>query len=274
MDIDSIDSRFIDTDLGTEGALLGIPPGNTGMGLFAAEAPCYEDLVELIPESQWKELADAAQASKSSLAWLVVWVLNQGQEGSCVGNAFTQGLMVLLAKVFGKDFATALAAISLYKQIGRSANSGAMVSDGYEAIRDVGILPLNTPENVARFKHTMPATGFRNSYPDGWKETAAMFRVTEGHVVRSVAGIVTALLKGHPVVVGRSGHSILYLDVIFKGNEMFVIYVNSWGKWGIAHGGLESGFGLDSMRSIRASAGWAAALRVPVVPTFMLPSPQ
>lgn len=271
LDIDQIDSRFIDTDLGHEGKLLGIPPGNLGMGLCAG--PFYEDAVDLIPESQWKELADLAQSTKTSLAWLIVWILNQGNEGSCVGNAFTQGVQALMAKVFGKDFAVHLAAISCYKQIGSSANSGANVGDGLDAVRDVGILPLNSPENIARFKHTMPATGFRTPFPEGWKETAAMFRVTESHVVQSVPGLVTALLKGHPVIVGRSGHSICYLDVIFKGNEMFVAYVNSWGQWGFGAGGHEYGFGLDSMRSIRSSAGWAAALRTPIVPTFQLPTP-
>lgn len=270
LDIDQIDSQYIDTDLGVEGKLLGIPPGNLGLGTFAA--PFYEDAVELIDEKDWKELADLAQKNKTALSWLIQWVLSQLSEGSCVGNAFTQGGQALLAKVFGKEFAVQLSAISCYKQIGRSPGSGAMVSDGLEAVQQVGILPLNTDENKQRFKHTMPATGFYTPFPDGWKETAAMFKVTEAHVVRSVPGLVTALLKGHPVVVGRSGHSILYLDVIFKGNEMFVVYVNSWGKWGFAAGNLSYGFGLDSIRSIRSSAGWAAALRTPVVPTFQLPT--
>ncbi len=266
-DLDSVDAQFIDTDLGFEARNLGIPAGNIGLGTFST--PFYEDVVEVIPESQWKELADLAQTSNTSLAWLIVWILNQGQEGSCVGNAFTQALQVLWAKTFGKDLAVQLSAISIYKQIGSSPNSGAMVSDGYDAIKDVGILPLNTEANKARFKHTMPPTGFRTPFPDGYKETASSFRCNEGHVVRSVAGLVTALLKREPVIVGRAGHSICYLDVIFKGNEMFVVYANSWGNWGTGAGGLSVGFGVDSMRNIRSSAGWAAVLRTPIIPDFM-----
>lgn len=270
-DIDAIDPKFIDVDLALEADRLGIPTGDCGTRAFGDPAPCYEDVVDVYPESDWKELSNLAQVEKASLAWLIVWVLNQQNEGSCVGNAFTQGLMTLIAKVFGKDLAIQLSAISCYKQIGSSPNSGAMVDDGLEAIQNVGILPLDTGENRARFKHVMPATGFRTPWPDGWKETAANFKVAEAHVVRSVPGLITALLKGHPVVVGRAGHSILYLDVIYKGNELFVLYVNSWGNWGAAAGTLESGFGLDSLRLIRSSAGWAAALRTPVVPSFMLP---
>lgn len=269
-DIDKIDPRFIDTDLGYEAKSLGIPPGNLGIGSFAA--PFYEDAVDLIAESQWKELADLAQATKTSLAWLIVWILNQRSEGSCVGFAFTQGVQALMAKVFGKEFAVHMSGVSTYKQIGSSPNSGAMVSDGQEAVMTTGLLPLDTPENRTRFKHVFPENGFRTPFPDGWKETAANFRVTESHVVRSVPGLVTALLKGHPVIVGRSGHSICYLDIIFKGNDMFAVYVNSWGQWGFGAGGHDYGFGLDSIRSIRSAAGWAAALRTPVVPTFQLPA--
>lgn len=269
LDLDKVDPRFIDTDLAYEAAQLNIPMGNNGMGFCAG--PSYEDSVDLIPEADWKELANLAQTTQTSLDFFVVQVLNQKNEGSCVGNAFTQGEQVLFVKAFGKEFFIPLSAISCYKQIGSSPNSGAMVGDGKEAVETVGILPLDTPENRQRFKHVMPATGFRTPFPDGWKETAACFKVTETHVVNSVPGLVTALLKGHPVVVGRAGHSILYLSVIFKGNEMFVLYVNSWGSWGTGAGGLSSGFGVDSMRNIRSSAGYAVALRTPVVPSFMLP---
>lgn len=264
----SID-QFIDVDLAEEADVLGFIKGDNGAPTFGDPGPFAEDTSELIPESRWKELADAAQAQKTASSWLVNWVLNQRNEGSCVGFAFTQGDQVLQAKAFGRENATHMSGVSTYKQIGSSPNSGAMVSDGQEAVMTTGILPLRTPENQAKFKHTFPENGFRTPFPDGWKETAANFRINESHVIRSIAGLVTALLKREPVIVGRSGHSICYLDVIYKGNDLYVKYVNSWGSWGGEGGEHSTGFGLDSLRMIRSSASWAAVLRTPVVPSFI-----
>jgi hypothetical protein len=270
LDIDTVDPRFIDIDLAAEAQKLGIPMGDIGHRCFAEMAPSYEDTVDLIPESDWKELANLAASTNSGLSWLIIWILNQQNEGSCVGNAFTAGFQALFAEKFGKENAIQMSAISCYKQIGRSPGSGAMVDDGLEALRDVGILPLDTGANRQRFgNHVMPATGFYTKWPDDWKTTADNFRCNESHVVTTVPGLITALLKRHPVVVGRAGHSILYLDVIFKGNDLFVLYVNSWGKWGIGAGGHDYGFGLDSLRMVRSSASWAAALRTVAVPSFM-----
>lgn len=271
-DIEAVNPQFIDCDLAVEAERLGIPKGDCGLPRFANFGASYEDAVTLIDEDRWKPLADEGQADQSTLAWLIRWILNQRNEGSCVGNAFTQAIQVLLAKVFGKDRAIQMSAISAYKQIGRSPNSGANVGDGLDAVQNIGILPLDTPENRQRFKHVMPATGFYTPWPDGWKETAANFRVTEAHVIQSVKGLVSALLNRHPVVVGRDGHSIVYLDIVFKGNSMYALYANSWGDWGSGAGGLPSGFGLDSLRTIQSSASWCCALRTLTVPSFMLPA--
>lgn len=268
--VDQLDPRFVNCDLAVEARKLGIPPGSIGPRAFAAPRPRYEDVVELIPEDQWKPLSDAANEADQTMAQLVNWIFNQRNEGSCVGNACTQGVQVLFAKEFGKDLAIQLSAISCYKQIGSSPNSGANVEDGLNALENVGVLPLDTPENRARFQHVMPPTGFYTPWPEGWKETAKNFRVVEAYSVQSVAGLATALLRGHPVVVGRAGHSILYLAVIFKDGTMNCLYVNSWGEWGFAAGAMTYGFGLDSMSYVRSSAQWAAALRTVVVPSFMI----
>ncbi len=187
---------------------------------------------------------------------LILWILNQLNEGSCVGNATVQAVMVKLCQLFGPEFVVRLSAISLYKQIGRSANSGAMVSDAMDAINEVGILPLDTPENRAKFgDHVMPATGFSKRFPDGWKETAKRFRGVEFNVINSVEGIYTATCSGHPVVVGRQGHSIVYLRPTMRNGKLCMKYANSWGDWG------DKGFGYDSESQIRQSASWAFAIR-------------
>jgi hypothetical protein len=78
--------------------------------------------------------------------------------------------------------------------------------------------------------------------------------------VRSYDGFITALLRGYPVVYGRSGHSICAVRPVFKGNKLYVKYANSWGNWG------ENGYGYDSENMIRAGASWAFAVRTVVDP--------
>lgn len=220
----------------------------------------FADVEDVYTRERIEEEVRKQEAAGGTLDELVNWILNQKREGSCVGNAITQAVMVILAKQFGKAWTTFLSAISIYKQIGRSASSGAMVSDAMTAVRDVGILPLDTPENRAKYgDHVMPATGFSTPFPSGWKETAAKFKGFEFLVIRNVLQLLTALLKGYPVVVGRQGHSIVYLRVMFRNGRLVVKYANSWDEsWG------DEGFGYDTEQQFRMSANWAFAVRAVV----------
>lgn len=222
----------------------------------------FADSFELVPESQWREAADAQKKAGGGISRLVTRIYNQSNEGSCVGNAGCQGLEVLQARTVGKQNVVPISAMSLYKQIGSSPGSGAMVEDGVDRLYDTGVLPLDTPANKARFKHTMSHTNFRQPWPNGWKETAALFKGVEGYICRSVNEMISALLRGMPVWVGRAGHSILYLEVVFEP-ELFVDYVNSWGQWGFGKGDFEFGFGRDSRRYYADSADWCYALEAP-----------
>jgi hypothetical protein len=192
----------------------------------------------------------------------VKWVLDQGNEGSCVVNAGAQAHMICQAKAIGLDRVVQMSAISLYKQIGSSPNSGAMVEDCIDRLADTGFLPLDTPENRARFgSHVMPPRGFHTRWPDGWKTTAAKFAGLEGFACDSVNEMVSALLRGMPVQVGRAGHSITYLEPTYEDGSLAIDYVNSWGDWGFAKGSQSSGFGRDTSRLYRESADWCYAFQ-------------
>jgi hypothetical protein len=270
-----IDPRFIDVDLEAEGRRLNIPkgyvqkPGETFTELEPGVMRSYGDEFKILPDAERKAAIEKLDADEGNER-LIRWILNQGGEGSCVGNMWTQGIQFLLAKQFGEANAVALSAISAYKQIGRSPGSGAMVSDALDCGRDVGVLPLDTPENRARFgQHVMPPTGFYTPYPDGWKETAKQFRLVKTLPIRSVAEIEQAGINGHPIGVGRDGHSILYLRPTMKSGRGF-LYVNSWGAWGFAAGGHTAGFGFDSARMVSSSAGWAYAFVSMTAPDYVL----
>lgn len=187
---------------------------------------------------------------------------------NCVANATSQSHEVKQAEQFGLAKVVPLSAISLYKRIGSSPNSGAMVSDGIDEMASRGVLPLDTPENRAKFgDKVMPNTGWSTRYPTGWEAVAQQFKGHEWYVVRSMRSLITALFTGCPVVVGRQGHSICYLDPVYRNGSLGVIYANSWGDWGFAAGSHPSGFGLDSRSQISMSASWAFALRSVVIPT-------
>ncbi len=253
-----INDEYVDVDFSKDPKFV---PGFNGYG-NAERFGDYAAAAPVLSRSQIIAEAEKTAAEGAGNANLIVEVKNQRNEGSCVGNASTQGLQVIQARRLGKDKVTLLSAIATYKQIGRSPNSGAMVDDSMEALENVGTLPLDTPANRAKFgDQVMPATGFYTKFPGDWKQTARQFRLGEVLVVRGFEALLSAMLCGHPVVVGREGHSILYLDVIVRNDRLYALYVNSWGQWGQGAGDFSYGFGLDTESQIKKSAGWAYAMR-------------
>jgi hypothetical protein len=247
--------RYIDVDLAYEAKRLGFGTGaRMDKRCFGGVHTYYGDTTEIIPESQWRQIFEEQKGKSAST--LVTRIYNQMSEGSCVANACSQAHEVCQALQFGRSNVVHLSAISLYKRIGRSARSGAMVSDGLEEMAERGVLPLDDEANRAKFgSKVMPNVGFGTRYPDGWEDVAKKFTAHEWTIIDTMPELITALFNHHPVVVGRSGHSICYLDPIYDGNSLFVKYANSWGNWG------DKGFGYDSVRLIRSSSSWAFALR-------------
>lgn len=235
--------------------------GDQGCPTFG-DYPVFEDAERVMEESEIREAVEkVAEAGKSNCD-LVQRIHNQRNEGSCVGQAGTAGVEVLMVEQLGPERFVPIGAQSLYKQIGRSPNSGATISSALRELTETGCLPLDTAANRERFgNHVMPDVGFHTRWPSDWKNTARKFRVSEFFAIRSVQGLKTALVCGHPVVVGRQGHSILYLDLLRDRNRWVVKYVNSWGSWGDGHGQHSAGFGYDTESQIRQSASWAFAIR-------------
>lgn len=254
-----VDPRYVDVDFPRETPFVF---GDLGRGLFADAPPVYEDAVELIPESEWFAEIEKLDAAGGSLENLCVEIFNQRSEGSCVSNATAQAHQIVQAQQWGKANVVQLSAINLYKRVARSAGGGSMLSDNLDEIRTRGILPENTPENIARFPHTMPQTGFSTPMPNGWEQTGKLFTVLEQFDIRSFAGLVSASLRGTPIVVGRSGHSICYVRPIIKSGNIAFLYANSWAlSWGQAAGGLSGGFGVDTGSLVRNSSSWAFGIR-------------
>lgn len=256
-----IDDRFIDVDFRTDPRYVF---GDTGRKTFGRVfAQRLKDAIPLVPRSQWEAEFEKTQAAGGGAERLVTRIYDQGSEGSCVANASSQAHEIVQAKEFGKDKVVHLSAISLYKRIGRSPQSGSSCDDALDEGTTRGILPLDTPENRARFGDAvMPNTGFYKPYPANWEPTAKFFRYVERLIIEDMDEMGTALANQLPVVVGRQGHSICYVGQIWKNGRRLAPYPNSWSMaWGAPMGDMPGGFGFDSENQIAMSADWAFALR-------------
>ena len=207
---------------------------------------------EVIPRSEWREAAEAIRGQET----LVQKIKDQGQEGSCASNAAGQALEMVYVSQGGEKSWVELSAMSLYKRVGRSPQSGSTINSNLRELKETGMLPVSNPANRERFEHTFPPRGFGNAYPRDWERTAKLFRVTEWLDIESFDEFVSALLQGWPVVYGRKGHAICGARPVLRNGIWHIKYANSYGKWG------DNGFGYDSERllsnsTIRNYGAWA-----------------
>ena len=259
-----VDEQFIDVPFDEQ------PEYTFGM-IEPSAFETYSAYEDAVPVLEWNEIdaaIDAMDAQDDGLEWLVTRIFDQKQEGSCVANACAQAHQIIQARQFGVDSVIDLSAISLYKQIGRSASSGAMVSDGLEVMCSKGILPLDTPKNRELFgKAVMPNTGFNTKYPDDWQVTAELLVGLEYHRCTTPRGLYTAGVNRDPIVVGREGHSICYARPRRKGAVRSFAYPNSWSlNWGVALGNLTGGWGIDTQGQTEKSAKSCYVLRAVKIP--------
>jgi hypothetical protein len=240
---------------------LDIDPRDIPFGAVDADGePVFEAVVPLIPRSEWDGWINEIDAAGGGLDALVTRIYDQGREPSCTSNATCQAHEIIQNFTFGK--VTHLSAISLYVRVG-SPRSGSSVSGNLKELCNRGVLPVNNPENTALYSIVWPATGYKQ-LPNGWESVAKNFRGHEYYEVTSYDGFITALLKGYPVVYGRSGHAICAVRPVRRNGTLYVKYANSWHEsWG------DHGFGYDSERMVRSGASWAFALRSIRTPQHM-----
>jgi len=219
----------------------------------------FERSFELQPRSRWPELID----EHVSMEILPQEVKDQKQEGSCTSNTASQDFECIWVAQFGAKNWVKTSPISLYKRCASGPNSGSSLSDNLHELCTRGILPSDSAENRARVKrlglpveHFHPDTGFHTPLPDGWQETATLFRADEVFDITSFEGLVSALLYHWPVVYARDGHCILGMRPVREGNKYYLKYINSWGDWG------ENGYGYDSESAVSRAIGLYGAFVV------------
>lgn len=229
--------------------------------------PYFEDVFadEILPRADWddviRDLADLPET-------LITHIKNQGREGSCVGNGAAAAFEQIWNLQFGVENEVRISAMSLYKRIGRSAGSGAMVKDALDAGALQGFLPESIAANK-QFAHTHPATGFSTRLPSGWEHTAQQFRFDpdECYRVGTFEGAVTAVAKLRPWVYGRRRHCVCGMKLVKSNRKYYMKARNSWGQ-----SSGDGGYLYDSESGLRdrdISYG-SFCVRGVIVPSWML----
>lgn len=256
-------SQFIDVTTQSDGILAtGCLPRDDKLG---ENFPLFGEYFQAIPRSEWKSLFE----NDVSVAELVAKIKNQGQEGTCASNAATQCGEIVANRQLGKSNWIELSPISIYRWISNNPNRGSTISGNLRQFRDVGALPVNSDRNKQVLEtagldpsHVLKTTGYYQSFPSGWKETAKHFRVHEWFDISNFDELVTAMFLDCPVCYGRAGHAICGCRPYYRNGSWFIKYANSWGQWGDPGGQFNYGFGYDSERfvsgSIRSYGAWAA----------------
>lgn len=200
--------------------------------------PMANEHIEIIPRSEW-----AALAAQITLRPFVKTVLNQGNVGSCATEA-TAGAVMICEAFAGKPF-TLLNPWFIYQQTSGGRDRGSAIDDNLAFARDKGIAPESVWPRSKGWRTKPSAEAF---------EAAKAHRILEFYDISSIDEMVSALLKGFPVVYGSNGHAVTKIAHL---DENKGLDLNSWGT---SYG--DKGFGVwATYRAVNWNYG-AFAVRV------------
>jgi len=221
---------------------------------YSSDIPRYHWVPDKIDKRDHPYLlASATQSSVVDLRSFCSSIENQGNLGSCTGQAIA-GAIELLHKRASRTLDVSRLFIYYYERlfIGTvNYDSGAYIRDGIKVCYTYGA-PVESlwPYHVNKFR-TLPPTNAR--------QDAAKRKVTSYQRVADFNGVIDALASGHPVVVGFTvyssfesnsvartgvmpypdtkrervlgGHAVLIVG--YNKNRRVFIVRNSWGSgWG------------------------------------------
>lgn len=166
----------------------------------------------------------------------------------------------------GKFGTVWLSALSSYAEANPGERGGTSLSRVLSIITRRGLLPDKIQPRDYGFRHAIQGTvgkgGVNQSrgpwlplsqFPEGWQETAKHFRPLEIILPDSAEQIMSLVLNGYCVCVGRNGHAIPY--ALANVAERLIGYVDSYDvvRW-------------DSWGTVRSAVGGAYAVMTVTVP--------
>lgn len=246
------------------------------------------DALRSFPASLWVEQRDWAVKSAENDAnktWPINYIdrfTNQNPTDECTCHSERTGFeaarnrargVIYGGPVAGKRLeASALygsvwvAPLSAYAEANPGQRGGAGCRQVLEIVVRRGFLPETIQPAEYGFHHALHGTTGKggvnqatgpwvplSKFPEGWRETAANFRVLEVIIPESWEEIVCLVLAGMVVNVGRSGHAIPYS--IWLPDKELMGYVDSYDV-----------VRYDSVRTIKSAVGGASAIATVTTP--------
>ena len=209
-----------------------LPPG--------ARYPTLDRIIPLLPENLWTDI------NYSHLLWNL---RDQNGRGSC--NACAALLALEGCREFQGLERTPLSEGNLYGQINDQVDEGSQLCDALQALRNTGTVPAAIIPNP-NWQQT--------TWPPGWRDVAAGYRLTEVYDCPTFAHIITALHYAFFVDLGipvydnfqpdgegfippprgrlRGYHAMCGCGHRFARGTHHAAAVNSWNRWGLNGSGL------------------------------------
>jgi C1A family cysteine protease len=188
-------------------------------------------------------------------AILIDWVFDQGQQGSCTGNALASLKMYRLKQAGVPFVVVSRSYIYWHERLIEgtiSQDSGAYPRDGMKVLNTLGVCT----DSLMPYHDTDFTTK-----PSALAETeAAKYKISEYHRIADASMLKAALAAGDVVALGMlvynsfesqkvattgivptpkrgeqqlGGHEVLIVDYYTKGTTTYYKILNSWGKnWG------------------------------------------
>lgn len=165
-----------------------------------------------------------------------------------------------------KFYSVWVSPLSIYAEANPRQWGGASVRQVLDIAIRRGFLPETIQPAAYNFKHALHGTTGKGGinqasgswvplsrFPEGWQETAKWFRPFEVIFPRSAEQVVSLVLNGFAVSVGRSGHAIPYTH--WNPAQRLMGYVDSYDviRW-------------DSWRTVQSAVSGAFAIATVVTP--------
>jgi len=221
------EARWLDVDFSQQaGEQLGaiqFPPLLAAQAIAAAQNVKSLPGFKPIPKAEWP-----AWVARFPVTRLAKSIRNTTEQtmGSCVGHACANEVEAGCYMMGGDWMFRRISGMSMYKRIGRSANSGAYIPDAADEIFSRGILPVTGEPYPHAFAQD---TGWSTAMPSGWETTGRLWKAVVYSVDDQESGFRVGMDMRLGRQIGRSSHSICAGG--YTGKTWW--YENSWGSdWG------------------------------------------
>jgi hypothetical protein len=171
----------------------------------------------IVPRGEWQKWITSNQAAGFSLTLYNDTLNYQAPEHSCVSNATETAIRVVRNRQLGLAHTVKFSPMSLYCRVNPRRWGGSTMLGNLDEASARGILPEDTPQNKAVFADHVA------------RQNAVYFPASELFRIRTAEQFASALLRGWPIVNGRSGHSICHLDLVYRNGKYLSKYADSYG---------------------------------------------